>query len=148
MAIARGAGTEIIRIIHCENVVNAESVLIFGEQHHIYTVLSIIVHSVSSNDVGNNAVCYIQGYDSRSDGPGRDIMVFKQPMNTGQTFVFNDKFSINGHQPTTFTEPMNDATKQNALADQGGAVQKLVITASHASDNFDVHCTFIDQNNE
>ena len=73
-------------------------------------------------------------------------MVFKQPMNTGQTFVFNDKFSINGHQPTTFTEPMNDATKQNALADQGGTVQKLMCK-SEGADNYDFHCTFIDQNN-
>jgi len=147
MAIARGAGTEIIRTIHYETVVNAESVLIFGEQHHIYTVLNITVHSVNSNDVGNNVICYVKGYDSRTHGPTTDMVIFKQPMNTLDTFVWNDKFSMNGHMPTTFTEPMDDATKQNAIADQGGAAQKLVITASHASDNFDVHCTYIDQNN-
>jgi hypothetical protein len=147
MAIVKTAGTEIIRTIHYETVVNAESVLIFGEQHHIYTVLSIIVHSVASNTAGNRAICYVKGYDSRTHGPTTDMIVFKAPLNTLDTFVWNDKFSMNGHMPTTFTEPMDDATKQNALAEQGGAAQKLVITATSASDNFHVHCTYIDQNN-
>ena len=43
MAIARGAGTEIIRAHHFENITNSDKILIFGVQHHIYTVLSIIV---------------------------------------------------------------------------------------------------------
>ncbi len=97
MAIVRSAGTEIIRTIHYETVVNAESVLIFGEAHHIYTVLSIIVHSVNSNDVGNNVICYVKGYDSRTHGPTTDMIVFKQPMSTLDTFVWNDKFSMGSY---------------------------------------------------
>ena len=42
MAIARGAGTEIIRSASFEAVDDTQQVLIYGVQHHIYTVLSII----------------------------------------------------------------------------------------------------------
>ena len=65
-----------------------------------------------------------------------------------ETFVWNDKFSFNGYEPTDFAGPMADATKQDAIADQGSSVaQVLKVTAEHASDNFDVICTYIDQNN-
>ena len=43
---------------------------------------------------------------------------------------------------------MDDATKQNAVADQGsGSAQHMEIYTEHADDNFDVFCTYIDQNN-
>ena len=47
MAIARGAGTEIIRSVHFEYIASetASKLLILGEQHHIYTVLSLsLIH--------------------------------------------------------------------------------------------------------
>ena len=53
MAIARGAGTEIIRSIHLEAVADTAKPLIFGVQHHIYTVLSII--------------CFAQGLNADTD---------------------------------------------------------------------------------
>ena len=65
-----------------------------------------------------------------------------------QTYVWNDKFSFNGYEPTDFAGPMDDATKQDAIADQGSSVsQKLYFHAEHASDSFDVMVTFLDQNN-
>ena len=37
---------------------------------------------------------------------------------------------------------------QNAIADQGSSVaQKLQLTPSSASSNYDIHITYIDQNN-
>ena len=64
------------------------------------------------------------------------------------TFVWNDKFSFNGYGPSNFTGPMDDATKQDAIADQGSSNRQILkVVAEHGSDNFDVMCTFIDQNN-
>ena len=43
---------------------------------------------------------------------------------------------------------MDDATKQNAIADQGSSVaQYLYCHATHASDDFEIGITYIDQNN-
>ena len=149
MAIARGAGTEIIRSIFVEEVDDVERNLIFGIQHHIYTVLSIIIQC----QVANSTASWIQvkwvGYDSGAGTSAEDLYLFKQVgMVAGETFVWNDKFSFNGHEPVDFTGPVDSAAKQDAIADQGSAVaQKMVVGALHASDSFDITCTYIDQNN-
>ena len=147
MAIARGAGTEIIRSIQLHEVDTVDRFLIVGEQHHIYTVLSIIIKCESVATAGNWINVYFSGYDSNGAATALGMSLFKQEMQTGQTFVWNDKFSFNGFEPVDFAAGL-DATKQNAIADQGSAVsQKLSIVAENASDNFDVFCTYIDQNN-
>ena len=65
-----------------------------------------------------------------------------------QTFEWNTKFSFNGHEPTQFAGPMDDATKQNAIADQGSSTaQYLWANTTHADDNFEILITYIDQNN-
>ena len=148
MAIARGAGTEIIRTVHLETVSNSAEELIFGVQHHIYTVLSIIVHAVSLNAEGDYTHWYLQAYDSLSGESAQSINLFKQDMTTSASFVWNDKFSFMGAEPTDFSAGLDSAAKQDAIADQAqNTAQKLFITGEHASDNFDVTCTFIDQNN-
>ena len=149
MAIARGAGTEIIRSIHLEDVSTTAKPLIFGVQHHIYTVLSVIVYADTLNAAGNRAFMYLTGYDSNAGTTAQSIQIFMQNMNAHETFVWNDKFSFNGTEPTDFTGPVDDATKQDAIADQGSSVaQKLMIKgANSGSDMFDVTCTYIDQNN-
>tara|TARA_Y100001963_G_scaffold120044_1_gene167625 strand:+ start:203 stop:655 length:453 start_codon:yes stop_codon:yes gene_type:complete len=149
MAIARGAGTEIIRSIHLEDVSTTAKPLIFGVQHHIYTVLSVIVYADTLNAAGNRAFMYLTGYDSNAGTTAQSIQIFMQNMNTHQTFVWNDKFSFNGHEPTDFTGPVDDATKQDAIADQGSSVaqQLMIKSANSGSDMFDVTCTYIDQNN-
>ena len=148
MAIARGAGTEIIRTVHLETVSNSAEELIFGVQHHIYTVLSIIVHAVSLNAEGDYTHCYLQAYDSLSGESAQSINLFNQDMTTSASFVWNDKFSFMGAEPTDFSAGLDSAAKQDAIADQAqNTAQKLFITGEHASDNFDVTCTFIDQNN-
>ena len=147
MAIARGAGTEIIRSIQLHEVDTVDRFLIVGEQHHIYTVLSIIIKCESVATAGNWINVYFSGYDSNGAATALGMSLFKQEMQTGQTFVWNDKFSFNGFEPVDFAAGL-DATKQNAIADQGSAVsQKLSIVAENANDNFDVFCTYIDQNN-
>jgi len=148
MAISRGAGTEIIRTVHLNDVDTSESTLIFGVAHHIYTVLSVVCYCASANTQGNYITMYMSNsYDSKAGTSGVDMYIFRQDMINDQTFVWNDKFSFNGAEPTDFTGPMDDATKQDAIADQAGANQELHIKSEHASDIFHVHCTFIDQNN-
>ena len=148
MAVSRGSGTEIIRSAFFEDVNNTNRVLIQGVQHHIYTVLSIIVHADALNAAGDYIRAFINGYDALGGTTNSRCYIFKEEMTVPQTFVFNDKFSFNGYEPVNFTGPMDDATKQDAIADQGSSVaQTLQIGAEHASDAFDVHITYIDQNN-
>ena len=148
MAIARGAGTEIIRTVHLEEVDLTVSDLIVGVQHHIYTVLSVIFYAASLSAEGNYVRMKILGYDSKEGTTNITHHIFKQDMTQGATFVWNDKFSFNGYEPTDFAGPMDNATKQDAIADQGSSVaQQLTIYSEHADDAFDVHITYIDQNN-
>ena len=148
MAIARGAGTEILRSINLEDVDSTDRILIFGVQHHIYTVLSIIANATALNADTDFITAYLTGYDSLEGTTAQTINIFKQDMSVAQTYVWNDKFSFNGTEPTDFAGPMDDATKQDAIADQATSTATLLkIGAEHASDNIDVICTFIDQNN-
>ena len=148
MAIARGAGTEIIRSIHLEEVNATVRTLIFGVQHHIYTVLSITAIAMTLNADTDFIKAQLLGYDSLGGTTAQSIRIFQQDMSVFQTYVWNDKFSFNGFEPTDFTGPMDDATKQDAIADQGSSVATvLTIAAEHSSDTFDVTCTYLDQNN-
>ena len=150
MAIVRSAGTEIIRCIHLEEVDTTVSNLIIGVRHHIYTVLSIICYAETLQAAGNFVRVKLIAYDSKEGATDNAIHIFKQNLNAGETFVWNDKFSFNGHEPVDFTGPMDDATKQDAIVDQGNASvkQKLQVFTQNAADNVHVTCTYIDQNNE
>ena len=148
MAIARGAGTEIIRSIHLENVTDTARPMIYGVQHHIYTVLSVICFAQGLNANTDYITMYLQGYDSVAGTTDQPIYIFQQDMSVAQTYVWNDKFSFNGTEPTDFAGPVDSVAKQDAIADQGsGVAQQLEIGAEHSAERFDIHITYIDQNN-
>ena len=150
MAISRGAGTEIIRSVYLEECDSTDRIIIFGEQHHIYTVLSIFIFAYSIQAAGNYVNCNLYGYDSFGGSPNVNIELFRQEMQAAETFVWNDKFSFNGVQPVDFAGPLSTAAHQNALADQAegsATTQQLYLGSENASDNFHCQCTFIDQNN-
>ena len=150
MAIARGAGTEIIRTAHMEAVSNSYKTLIYGVRHHIYTVLSIIVQCQSVATAGNYVFCALNGYDSLAGTAQRDMAIFLQDMNASQSFVWNDKFSFNGYEPVDFTGPIDSEAKQDAIADQlvsGDSNRQTLKIITEGADDMDVHITFIDQNN-
>ena len=148
MAIARGAGTEIIRSHHFEDVDSTAEVLIFGVQHHIYTVLSVVIFANAVNAAGNFCQLYLLGYDTTAGTTAQNIYIMSNDFQAQQTFVWNDKFSFNGHEPVDFTGTLDSIAKQDAIADQGsGVIQKLLINTENASDSFHVTCTYIDQNN-
>ena len=155
MAISRGAGTEIIRSAHFKLASGGAvgpHVLIYGEQHHIYTVLSIICYCAYTNTANANdeLMCEIQGYDSFGGTTNQAIGIFttaEAQVFGRDTYVWNDKFSFNGFEPVDFATGI-DATKQDAIADQGSGVsQKLQVTKGHANDVWDISVTYIDQNN-
>ena len=150
MAIVRTAGTEIIRSAHFKEVDNAEQMLIIGEQHHIYTVLSLVVFVAGIQTAGNYLHVRLRVYDSKAGTALQELKILATPMQLYQTFVWNDKFSFNGAEPVDFAGPLSTAVMQNAIADQAHAtpnLQKLSCFSDQAADNFDVHITYIDQNN-
>ena len=146
MAIARGAGTEIIRSIHLEDCSDTDRPIIYGQQHHIYTVLSVICFADGLNAAGDYVRMYLYGYDSHGGTVGQRHYIFRQDMQLNQTFVFNDKFSFNGFSPTGVSTAYDTATEHNAVADQGGAVQELRFECESDAD-YNILVTYVDQNN-
>ena len=150
MAIARGAGTEIIRAHHFEDM-DAATVMIIGVQHHIYTVLSIIVCARALDATTDAAMCYLTSYDCHEGTTAQNIHIFTQNIQVDETFVWSDKFSFNGFEPVDFSGDLSTAAEQDAIADQGSAVAQLLTftmtSADSGGQDYDVHVTFIDQNN-
>ena len=148
MAIARGAGTEIIRSAHFEDIDSTTQSLIVGVQHHIYTVLSIIMRPVSLQATTNTINFNLIGYDSKGGTTAQQMTWLTANPQAGETFVWNDKFSFNGYEPIDFAGPLDDVTKQDAIADQGsGVAQILICSTTHADDSIELIITYIDQNN-
>ena len=156
MAIARGAGTEIIRSAHFEDVDSGGAELIHGVQHHIYTVLSIIVYCVAIDSTTDTILVRLINWDCHAGSSAQESVIFKANPQVGETFVWNDKFSFNGREPTTASgsfgagDAAADLAYQNAIADQGGSVvQSLMAAGMPAEDdcNYSITVTFIDQNN-
>lgn len=148
MAIARGAGTEIIRNVWFHDMDATEQELIIGVQHHIYTVLNIVIHCRALNAVSDSMVLAINpGWDAKAGASGT-IRILNEVIPVNGTFTFNDKFSFNGTMPTGISGAMNTVAEQDAITDQGSTTaQKLTAVATHASDNFVIGITYIDQNN-
>ena len=145
MAISRGAGTEIIRSASFEQVESTAQTLIQGVQHHIYTVLSIIFFNTGGTD---NGTLQLIGYYSYAGTTAQEFNLVNVECAAGSTFVWNDKFSFNGYEPTDFTGAMNAADDQDAIADQGSSVaQYLKFFSTSNSTGWDIHITYIDQNN-
>ena len=148
MAISRGAGTEIIRSASFENIDSTETKIIIGEQHHIYTILSMVIYCVTLNATTDSFSMYLYGYDAKAGTTDQGHLLLNTVIAVGDTFVWSDKFSMNGFEPTNFSGPMDDVTKQNAVADQGSAVpQYIAVESTHANDQYEMVVTYIDQNN-
>tara|TARA_Y100001963_G_C6564162_1_gene345770 strand:+ start:220 stop:672 length:453 start_codon:yes stop_codon:yes gene_type:complete len=149
MAIVRTAGTEIIRCQHFTDVDgSADTKILIGEQHHIYTVLSIIIYAETLGASTSYCNVNLVGYDSKGGTTAQTMRLFRCFPQQYETFVWNDKFSFNGFEPTDFTGTMDAVDDQNAIADQGSSVaQYLVTSCPHANDSYRVFITYIDQNN-
>ena len=154
MAISQAAGTEIIRSASFEHVNDGDGTpLIIGVVHHIYTVLSVsIYHDTIGTSTGTYQM-FLVGFDAYGGTSAQDINILKQTVGVaGSTFVWNDKYSYNGCEPDwsrPHTGPMTTAAEQTAIAAQGTTTSQVLKLKSSAGGNyFDIHITFIDQNNE
>ena len=147
MAIARGAGTEIIRSASFYDISNSTNTkLIIGEQHHIYTILSVAIYCIS-----NVSPFTVQGTLNSWDADNSaaaDMILFKNTITAGQTFIWNDKISFNGTHPTGHSGQMDTIAKQNLIADQASSTSSYFwIDTGSNSDSCNAFVTYIDQNN-
>ena len=148
MALSVAAGTETLHALSFGDA-DATQDLIVGAVHHIYTVLSTFVYSVSIGTAGDTFSLAITGHDHHAGADtNASIMVIAKVVSVaGQTFIFNDKFSFNGFGAAAYTEPMDTAAEMAAIAQQGGTLQRYQIVPAETDSPLDVHVTFIDQNN-
>ena len=149
MALSVAAGTETLQALSFGDA-DATQDLIVGAVHHIYTVLSTFVYSISIGTAGDTFQLAITGHDHHAGAGVTEIMVIAKVVSVaGQTFIFNDKFSFNGFETVAYTEPLNSNADQLLQAAQGSAVpQRYQYIPLDADVDCDIHVTFIDQNNE
>ena len=148
MALSVAAGTETLHALSFGDA-DATQDLIVGAVHHIYTVLSTFVYSISIGTTGDTFQLAIVGHDHHAGADtNASIMVIAKVVSVaGQTFIFNDKFSFNGFGAAAYTEPMNSAALQTPIAQQGGTLQRYQVIPAETDSPLDVHVTYIDQNN-
>ena len=147
MALDVSAGTETLHA-YSFGLLDGTQDLIFGAQHHIYTVLSIIAFCRAIGAASDTATIQILGNNNHITGTAQTMKIANYVCVANETFIFNDKFSFNGFETAAYTEPLNTNAEQLLQAAQGSAVpQRLQMTTTDADVDLDVHVTFIDQNN-
>ena len=143
MALPTGSGTETLHAHHF-NDADAQQTLIFGVQHHVYTVLSVIVYCHVLNATTDLCYLYIKGHDGHAGLSGNLMQLARFNIQVGETYVWNDKFSFNGVEPTGTN--VLSASEQIAIAAQSGsAVQELVFDRTNVADDMDITVTYLDQ---
>ena len=145
MAVPTGSGTETLHSHLMENV-DAAQTLIYGAQHHVYTVMSIIVYCEVLNATTDYGYLQTKGYGAHysSGQTGMTMRFARFNIQVGETYVWNDKFSFNGYEPSGTA--ILSAAVQILIAAQGGsAVQELQFDMTHQADDFNIVVTYLDQ---
>ena len=144
MAVPTGSGTETLHS-HLFEDVDATQTLIFGLQHHVYTVLSIVVYCEVLNATTDFGYLQLKGYEAHATSGSGSTMIFARfNPQVGETYVWNDKFSFNGTEPSGTA--VLTAAVQLLIAAQGSAtVQELQFTMTHATDDYNINITYLDQ---
>ena len=144
MAVPTGSGTETLHSHFFENV-DGDQTLIFGVQHHVYTVLSIIIYCQVLNATTDFGYLEVVGYEAHdTSGSGSTMRFARFNPQVGETYVWNDKFSFNGYEPSGTN--VFSAAEQILIAAQGGsAAQEVKFGQTSAVDDFDITITYLDQ---
>jgi hypothetical protein len=144
MAVPTGSGTETLHS-HLFEDVDATQTLIFGLQHHVYTVLSVIVYCEVLNATTDYGYLQLKGYEAHAtSGTGSTMIFARFNPQVGETYVWNDKFSFNGTEPSGTA--VLTAAVQLLIAAQGtSTVQELQFTMTHATDDYNITVTYLDQ---
>ena len=146
MAVPTGSGTETVHSHFFEDV-DATQTLIFGVQHHVYTVLSIIVYCNALDATTDVGYINIKTYDNHGGATGRVCTIAKFNIQAGETYVWNDKFSFNGYEPSG-TAVMSAAVQILNAAQGGSADAELQFTMTSADSggqDYDIGVTYLDQ---
>ena len=141
MAVPTGNGTENITSSKLEDIADSTQSLIVGVQHHVYTVLSIIVHGIAvASGTGDRTLqVYVTGYDNHeTPASNQPFYLFKWEVGVAETFVFNDKFTFMGYEPSSNTQAA-------VLAQAGSVAQTVKAYTDSADTKVDIITTFIDQ---
>ena len=143
MAVPTGSGTETLHS-HMFADVDAIQTLIYGVQHHVYTVLSIIIQCNALDATTDVGYINLKTYDNHAGSSGVTITMAKFNIQVGETYVWNDKFSFNGYEPSGTA--ILSAAVQILIAAQGGsAVQELQFDMTSQHDDFNIVVTYLDQ---
>ena len=96
MAIPSGSGTEVLKVAYHTQMTNSDINLITAGANEIITVLSITFCERDNTD--EELVMYIDAARNDIGGTsGTDIyMMYRTPISSWTTFVWNDKFTIYG----------------------------------------------------
>ena len=143
MAVPTGAGTETLHA-HAFQDVDANQTMIYGVQHHVYTVLSIVVYCEALNATTDVWQIELKTYDNHGGSSGQEMLLVKNNLQVNETYVWNDKFSFNGYEPSG-TAVLSAAVQLLIAAQGGSVVQSLQFALTHATDDFDVTVTYLDQ---
>ena len=105
---------------------------------HVYTVLSIIVYCNALNATADFGYIIMKGYDNHGGASAQEPNIARFNIQVGETFVWNDKFSFNGFEPSG-TDVFSTAAHQTANAAQAGSVaQELKFDMTSSGDDFDI----------
>ena len=143
MALPTGSGTETLHS-HLFNDVDATTTILSGLQHHVYTILSMIVYCQGLNATTDTGTFQLKAHDGHCGGTEQTIKICTFNIQLTETFVWNDKFTFNGVEPTGTN--VFSAAEQIAIAAQSGTqIQYLQFDMTHATDDFDITLTYLDQ---
>ena len=145
MAIPTGSGTETLHT-HIFKDVDATQTLILGAQHHTYSVISLTVLCNVLDATADTFTISLIGWDSHAGVSAQTMEICRGNPQVGETFIWNDRFSFFGYEPTGISGAFGNAAYQIALAAQGSNnAQQLSFGMTHATDDYDVCVTYIDQ---
>jgi len=147
MAVSRGSGTEIVRTHAFEDVSGTAQALILGVRYHIYTVLSIVIRCGALDAITDKFHITLKGFDAHAGASGQNIELVTGNPQVGETYIWNDRFSFCGAEPTGFTGSMTTVAEQDAIADQGTATAQDLMFEAESDADYNIVITFIDQNN-
>ena len=82
MAVPTGSGTETLHS-HCFADVDANTTLIYGAQHHVYTVLSFTCYCNALNAATDVGLLGLKHYDNHAGTSGATIYIARFTIGVG-----------------------------------------------------------------
>ena len=146
MALPTGSGTETIHAHHFEDVDILQNIII-GVQHHTYTTLCVIAYCNALDASTDRFTLQLLGYDSHSGASAQTLVIADGNIITGQSWVYAERFVFFGCEPSG-TAALTDAHQLLIAAQGTTTAQNLQFTMTSADgggQDFDVHCSYLDQ---